>query len=161
QARPIRTPSLTKQMTELLVDELTGDRVILAPARALRPDTFRVQHEAPPATVADCPFCMGNEHETPPEVARIGDGAPDAPGWRVRVVPNKYPIVDAHEVVMLSPAHNKDFGALDDAEAIDVVTMLRDRCAFHLAQGFAIAQPFVNHARAAGASIEHPHAQVI
>jgi UDPglucose--hexose-1-phosphate uridylyltransferase len=86
---------------------------------------------------------------------------PDEPGWRVRVVPNKFPIVDAHEVVVLSPAHNRDFAALADTEAIEVVTMLRDRCAFHLRQGRMFAQAFVNHGRAAGASIEHPHAQVI
>ena len=67
-------------MQELLVDELTGDRVILAPARALRPDTFRVHAEQSPPSVASCPFCNGNEHETPPEVARIGPGAPDTPG---------------------------------------------------------------------------------
>ena len=104
-------------MQELLVDELTGDRVILAPARALRPDTFRVHGVQSPPSVARCPFCDGNEHETPPEVARIGPGAPDTPGWHVRVVPNKYPIVGdgvrgAHEVVIFSPAHDADFGAL-------------------------------------------------
>src|SRR5438270_297858 len=32
-------------MQQLLVDELTGERVILVPARALRPDTFRVHAE--------------------------------------------------------------------------------------------------------------------
>src|SRR4051812_8580472 len=104
-------------MQELAVDELTGDQVIFAPARALRPDTFRVEGTALPPAVASCPFCDGNESETPPEVARIGPGAPETPGWRVRVVPNKYPIVGdgvpgAHEVVILSPAHHADFGML-------------------------------------------------
>ncbi len=47
-------------MQQLLVDELTGDRVILAPARALRPDTFRV-HAEPGARRRRrrCPFCRG------------------------------------------------------------------------------------------------------
>src|SRR4051794_6215406 len=153
-------------MQELVVDPLTGDRVILAPGRALRPDTFRVQHEPAPPTVADCPFCAGNEHETPPEVARIGPGAPDAPGWRVRVVPNKYPIVGdgvdgAHEVVMLSPGHNADIGRLTIEQAIDVFAALRDRARFHLDRGCAYAQAFVNHGKAAGASIAHPHAQLV
>jgi UDPglucose--hexose-1-phosphate uridylyltransferase len=151
---------------ELRVDALTGDEVVLAPTRALRPDTFRVAPQPLPAAVATCPFCDGNEHETPPEVARIGPGAPDTPGWRVRVVPNKYPIVGdgvsgAHEVVILSPAHDADFSALTATQATDALLALRDRSQFHLAQGCLYAQPFINHGKAAGASIEHPHAQLV
>jgi UDPglucose--hexose-1-phosphate uridylyltransferase len=39
--------------------------------------------------------------------------------------------------------------------------MLRDRSRFHLERGSAYAQPFVNHGKTAGASIEHPHAQLV
>jgi UDPglucose--hexose-1-phosphate uridylyltransferase len=153
-------------MQQLLVDELTGDRVILAPARALRPDTFRVHADPLPASDAACPFCLGNEHETPPEVARAGSGAPDTPGWTLRVVPNKYPIVGdgvagAHEVVVFSPAHDADFGALSEPQAADVLFALRDRARFHLAQGCRYVQAFINQGKAAGASIEHPHAQLV
>ena len=153
-------------MQQLLVDELTGDRVILAPARALRPDTFRVHADPVPASVATCPFCGGNEHDTPPEVARLGAGNPDTPGWTLRVVPNKFPIVGdgvpgAHEVVIFSPAHNADLGALSQPAAADVLLALRDRARFHLAHGLRYAQAFVNQGKAAGASIEHPHAQLV
>ena len=34
---------------------------------------------------------------------------PGEPGWRVRVFPNLYPITDAHEVVVLSPDHDRTF----------------------------------------------------
>jgi UDPglucose--hexose-1-phosphate uridylyltransferase len=153
-------------MQQLLVDELTGDRVVLAPARALRPDTFRVQTDPRPANVATCPFCRGNEHETPPEVARRGEGGPDTPGWTLRVVPNKFPIVGdgvagAHEVVIFSPAHDADLGALTESAAGDVLGALRDRARFHLTNGCQYAQGFVNQGKPAGASIEHPHAQLI
>jgi UDPglucose--hexose-1-phosphate uridylyltransferase len=153
-------------MQQLLVDELTGDRVILAPARALRPDTFRVHAEPLPASVATCPFCRSNEHETPPEVARLGGGDPDTPGWTLRVVPNKYPIVGdgvpgAHEVVIFSPAHDADLGALSEHAAADALVALRDRARFLLAHGYRYAQAFVNQGKAAGASIEHPHAQLV
>jgi UDPglucose--hexose-1-phosphate uridylyltransferase len=152
-------------MQQLLIDALTGDQVILAPARALRPDTFRVQPQ-PPSTAVACPFCEGHEAETPPEVMRIGRGAPDTPGWEVRVVPNKYPIVGdgvagAHEVVMFSPAHDADLAQLTTQAGADVLFALRDRAAFHLAAGLRYAQPFVNHGKAAGASIAHPHAQLV
>jgi UDPglucose--hexose-1-phosphate uridylyltransferase len=153
-------------MHELLVDELTGDQVVVAPGRALRPGSFRVVAPPRAPSVAGCPFCEGNEDQTPPEVARVGPGAPDTPGWRVRVVPNKYPVVGdavpgAHEVVVLSPAHDADVADLDAAASADVFSALRDRTRFHLARGLAYVQPFVNHGKAAGASIEHPHAQLL
>src|ERR687897_973930 len=108
---------------------------------------------------------------TPPEVYRTGGGAPDAPGWSVRVVPNLYPIVGggnagpgakgAHEVVVLSPAHDKSFAQLDTAQATEVLTVLRDRVRHHLGAGHAFVQVAINQGRAAGASIEHPHAQLV
>jgi UDPglucose--hexose-1-phosphate uridylyltransferase len=155
---------------ELRRDELTGRWVLLTPGRATRPHTFRpTAPEAP--TSSPCPFCTGNEHMTPPEVFRTGRGAPDTPGWRVRVVPNLYPIVGgddarpgatgAHEVVVLSPAHDLSFAQLDDEQATEVLTVLRDRARHHLAAGHAFVQVAINHGRAAGASIEHPHAQIV
>ncbi len=153
-------------MQELLRDELTGDEVILAPGRALRPDTFHTPAIPLPAAVATCPFCAGNEHETPPEVSRRGPGAPDTPGWHVRVVPNKYPIVGdgvagAHEVVVLSPAHDADLGAVSVEQCAEMFLASRDRARFHLAHGHLQALPFVNYGKGAGASIEHPHAQFV
>ena len=148
---------------QLRIDELTGDHVIIAPARALRPDTFRVLEPPLPATDANCPFCEGHESETPPEVmrdrrrrtrhARAGGSAS---------FPTSFPIAPgAHEVVILSPAHNRDFGELDTDAAVDALQAVRDRVAFHFERGASYVQAFINHGRAAGASIEHPHAQVI
>jgi UDPglucose--hexose-1-phosphate uridylyltransferase len=158
-------------MPELRRDDLTGRWVLLAPGRAARPRTFPPAAPDAPATVADCPFCPGHEALTPPEVYRTGDGAPDTPGWRVRVVPNLYPIVGgadagpgatgAHEVVVLSPAHGTSFAQLTEQQAVEVFTVLRDRVRYHLAAGHAFVQVSINHGRAAGASIEHPHAQVV
>jgi UDPglucose--hexose-1-phosphate uridylyltransferase len=89
----------------------------------------------------------------------------------VRVVPNLDPIVGgddarpgatgAHEVVVLSPDHDKSFAQLAPDQAVDVMRMLRDRVRAHTAAGHVYVQAFVNHGRAAGASIEHPHAQVV
>jgi UDPglucose--hexose-1-phosphate uridylyltransferase len=157
-------------MSELQRDELTDRWVLLAPGRAIRPHTFPAPASSAPAPAA-CPFCTGNEHTTPPEVFRTGTGAPDTAGWRVRVVPNLYPIVGgddagpgatgAHEVVVLSPAHGHSFAQLDEAQAAEVLTVLRDRARHHLAAGHAFVQVVINHGHAAGASIEHPHAQVV
>jgi len=159
---------------ELRHDALTGRLVLLAPSRAGRPHTTSptaARGGAGGGEASDCPFCPGHEHETPPEVARTGDGPPDGPGWRVRVVPNLYPIVGgpgagrgatgAHEVVVLSPEHAAGFGALEADQATEVLTVLRDRARVHAEAGRAHVQVLINHGRGAGASIAHPHAQLL
>jgi UDPglucose--hexose-1-phosphate uridylyltransferase len=153
-------------VSELREDLLTGAQVIIAPGRSVRPDTFRTAMPVLPPTVPACPFCDGNESDTPPEVARRGRGEPDTRGWRVRVVPNKYPIAGsgvggAHEVVVLSPAHDRSVADLDDDAVAEVFGVMRDRVAKQLADGHVHAHAFMNHGRSAGASIEHPHAQVV
>ncbi len=146
-------------MSQLRHDPLSGHDVIVAEGRSARPTTF-AGATADAAGVEGCPFCPGHESQTPPELARTGAGAPGSPGWRVRVFPNLYPIVDAHEVVVLSPDHSRSFADLDDAEAADVVGMWRDRVRAHLDGGAAYAVAILNHLRGAGASIAHPHAQI-
>jgi UDPglucose--hexose-1-phosphate uridylyltransferase len=154
---------------ELRRDPLTGEVVLLAPGRAARPHTVGTAAGSTPAR--RCPFCPGHESDTPPEVARVGAGPPDGPGWRVRAFPNLYPIVGGakahdgatgeHEVVVLSPDHRRDLGGLDDDQTIAVFGVLRDRSRAHAQAGHAYVQVAVNHRREAGASIEHPHAQVL
>jgi UDPglucose--hexose-1-phosphate uridylyltransferase len=114
---------------------------------------------------------------TPPEVHRTGEGEAETTGWRVRVVPNLYPIVDspashdgregsvrvtgAHEVVILSPSHDASFAQLDPEQCVEVLTVIRERVRVHLAAGHRYVQVFVNQGKAAGASIAHPHAQIV
>ena len=162
RTRPTRCPRNLIAMSELRHDPLSGldvDRRRRARGAAV---TFAAR-PAPTPTPAPthCPFCPGHEAQTPPEVARTGAGAPDTPGWRVRVFPNLYPIVETHEVVVLSPDHDRSFGA---------ARRRRGRRGVHRAarpgahaprtSGTPYAVAILNHLRAAGASIAHPHAQV-
>ncbi len=115
----------------------------------------------PPA--AECPFCEGHEDLTPPELdaLRPDGGAPDTPGWTVRVVPNKYPVFEGgHEVIVHSPHHDRPLCAQPLAEVTDVVTMYQRRIAALCAGGAAAVTVILNHGRAAGASLSHPHSQV-
>jgi UDPglucose--hexose-1-phosphate uridylyltransferase len=157
-------------MSELRNDLVTGRPVLLAPGRSARP--YTVASTSPdPNALAKCPFCPGHEHETPPEVARRGPGAPDTPGWRIRVFPNLYPIVGgdhpgpggagAHEVVAFHPDHTVGLGGLADPEVVELFRVLRERAAVHAAADLAYVQVLVNQGRAAGASIAHPHAQLL
>jgi UDPglucose--hexose-1-phosphate uridylyltransferase len=85
-----------KPKPEIRLDQLTGLRTILAPARADRPFDFGgVPTESSEDAAEKCPFCERREDRTPPETwaDRPDGGGPDTPGWRVRAVPNLYPAV--------------------------------------------------------------------
>src|SRR5215207_7884961 len=86
--------SVAEQRPEIRLDQLTGLRTILAPARADRPFDFGgVATEPDPKAAENCPFCEGHEDRTPPETwaDRPGGGEPDTAGWRIRAIPNLYP----------------------------------------------------------------------
>ncbi len=159
-------------MPEYRHDPILDRRVIIAADRAARP--YTAQADAVPRSGPEhCPFCPGHEDQTPPETCRTGDGAPDTVGWTVRVVPNLYPIVGgdaksgtgdatgAHEVIILSPDHDAGFAQLTEDQAVGALLVMRDRARVHLDAGRAFVSVFVNQGRAAGASIEHPHAQIV
>ena len=77
---------------EIRIDQLTGLRTILAPARADRPNAFALD-ERPLPDPDGCPFCEGREDTTPGEVwaQRPQGGEENGPGWAQRAVPNLYP----------------------------------------------------------------------
>lgn len=139
-------------MSNVIQHPNTSSYVIFTPERQKR-------HPSQTAnTTADCPFCMGYESDTPPEVDRMGDGNPDTPGWQVRVVPNKYPITDIHEVIIHSPIHDQDIPDLPHEQVVKILTMYQKRLAFHEQNGRRIL--FNNAGKKAGMSLNHPHSQL-
>ena len=78
-------------MPELRKDPIVGRWVIIATDRAKRP--VAPKGEASPLAGAFCPFCEGQEDKTPHEILAYRDRGtrPNERGWRVRVVPNKFP----------------------------------------------------------------------
>ena len=91
-SRTLPPPALPNAPGELRQDPLSGGWVAITAGRAARPEAF-LGDLGPPRGPLGCPFCPGNEHMTPPEVWADRDPGtdPDRPGWRVRVVPNKFP----------------------------------------------------------------------
>ena len=174
-------------MPELRKDPITGRWVIISTDRAKRPTDF--VREAVKMKGGFCPFCPGNESKTPPEVLgfrSMADGGPEAlpdtPGWRVRVVPNKFPAlgiegnldrkaegmfdkmngVGAHEVVIETPEHNQTLATMPIKRVEDVIWAFRDRVIdLKKDKRFKYILIFKNHGEAAGASLEHPHSQLI
>ena len=75
-------------MNEIRCDPLSGYRVLIAEGRSARPRDYETSHVV--GSKSNCPFCAGNEKETPEEVLRVSP-ADDTDLWQVRVVRNKYP----------------------------------------------------------------------
>ncbi len=138
---------------------LSGKWTAITAARGVRPSDLG-------GSSAVCPFCEGNEALTPPELDAFRDdaSAPDEPGWRVRVVPNKYPALappqGRSEVIAHSPQHDDDLEQLPAAQVTDVVRMYQRRLAASEAAGDAAATIILNRGREAGASLAHPHSQL-
>lgn len=162
---------------------MTRRWVIIATERAARPTDFT--HDAiEPNDQDKCPFCEGREDRTPPEIFAIRDPgtAPNTPGWHVRVVSNKFPAlriegdtarshvgiytrmdgIGAHEVIIETTDHHAHLGLLPFDQVADVIRAYLQR--YHDLRGdtrFEYALLFRNHGRAAGASLSHPHSQLI
>ncbi|MBM3321394.1 MAG: DUF4931 domain-containing protein [Candidatus Eisenbacteria bacterium] len=170
-------------MSELRHDPIQKRWVIIATDRAQRPDSFAVE---PEKTIrgAFCPFCEGNEESTPPEITAIRDrgSRPNTPGWKIRVVPNKFPAlriegelersgegvydrvngIGAHEVVIESPDHHASITEFPIDHGATVYRVLQERHVDLLRDGrFRYVILFKNQGMSAGASLAHPHHQVI
>lgn len=171
-------------MPELRQDPVTGTWVVIATERAKRPSDFKRPAEHRKGADS-CPFCYGHEAMTPPEImAYRPQGERDTPGWSVRVVPNKFPALaieehpagvnlgndfyplqagyGAHEVIIESPDHEADLASHDRQQMKDILYALRERFAdLRRDRKLRYIQIFKNHGATAGASLEHPHFQLI
>jgi UDPglucose--hexose-1-phosphate uridylyltransferase len=169
-------------MPELRKDPVVGRWVIIATERARRPSDFASE---PVRRVGGaCAFCEGNEGQTPPEIlaGRGPESRPNGPGWSYRVVANKFPAlriegelepsgeglfdrmngVGAHEVVVETPTHLASLATLSVDAVTDVLVAFRERVVdLKKDPRFEYVLVFKNHGEAAGASLEHPHSQLI
>ena len=169
-------------MPELRKDPVTNSWVIISTERGKRPSDFGT--EPRPPRPGFCPFCPGNEEKTPPEIVvyRNDGAAPNTPGWRVRVVANKFPAlviegelerqtegiydkmsgVGAHEVIIETPDHDQTLPAMPEQKVEEVLWAYRDRILdLKRDPRFQYILVFKNHGEAAGASLDHTHSQLI
>ena len=168
-------------MSELRKDPIVGRWVIIAPERADRPQTIE---EAELNTFANDPFLEGREEITTPEIFAIRSAGtrPNGPGWKVRVIANKYPAlgvdgdlesrgdgmydvmhgVGAHEIIVECPHAEANLSHLPAEAVRDVLLayqsrlndLKRDTRLIH-------ALIFKNKGARAGASQSHAHSQLI
>ena len=169
-------------MSELRRDPIGGRWVIVDTDHPHKPEDY--EYEPQVYKGGTCPFCYGNESMTPPEIEAIRDSRtqPNSSGWQVRVVPNKFPAlqvegdierrglgmydmsngVGAHEVLIETPYHQKDISDLLNHEVENFLNMYCRR-ALDLINDmrFKYIMVFKNFGASAGASLEHPHTQII
>jgi len=141
----------------LRVDPFRGYPVFIAEDRSNRP------HQIDEACTDRCPFCAGNESDTPPPITQYADPSGEHP-WLMRVVPNKFPALDPnlHEVIIEGPKHTTEFRKLPPAIVRQTIRVYRDRLRHHAKNpNVKYVQIFKNSGAAAGASLSHCHSQVI
>src|SRR5437773_1375068 len=169
-------------MPELRKGPIVGRWVIIATDRAKRPVAPKI--EAPSGGGTFCPFCEGSENNTPLEILAYRDRSTrsNEKGWRVRVVPNKFPAlqiegdlnkrgdgiydkmngVGAHEVIIECPFHEISMANLSEENIRDVLWVYRDRLVdLKKDRRLLYGMVFKNVGAVAGASLEHSHSQLI
>jgi UDPglucose--hexose-1-phosphate uridylyltransferase len=163
-------------MSQFRQNPITKQWVLVAPSRGKRPDEYRtysVMHGVPEHD-PKCVFCAGNEDKNPTvyQYPKNGD-------WQIRVIPNKYPALqhdrpyrhkefyithsgDGDHRVIITKAHNEPV-ALQSIATVELTlqTFIDQIKALDAHPELAYVQVFHNHGRDAGASIVHPHHQLL
>jgi UDPglucose--hexose-1-phosphate uridylyltransferase len=171
-------------MPELRRDPVDGRWVIISTGPHKRRVDFHTSKYNGSTRGKGCPFCPGNESLTPREILAFREpgSQPNGPGWRVRVIPNKFPAlsvegnldregvgyydrmngVGAHEIVIESPEHDDVYATLSVSRLEEIFRAFRDRMVdLRGDKRFRYVMVFKNYGEAAGARIEHPHSQLI
>jgi UDPglucose--hexose-1-phosphate uridylyltransferase len=166
-------------VSQLRLNPLTGRWVTIVAKRAKRPSDFAPRAPEVDSDPSQCPFCPGHED---PNMEPL-DVVVSRGGWKMRVLPNLYPAFDGttgfvvhhlgpvhvtadasglHEVFIYTPNHNGGLHELDDNDAAELMRVVQHRLAVHAAAPeVRYTQVIINHGREAGASLAHPHAQIL
>ena len=171
-------------MSEIRQDPTTKEWVIVAPERAKRPQHIpkrALVHELP-SRDESCPFCPGNESQTPDEVLRLPSSA-KVSVWDVRVVPNRFGAlsgagdtarkteghlfrkmdgVGVNEVIIETPSHNTPMALMTYEHVEKVLLAYRARYnTLKKNRQLKFIGIFKNHGWASGTSLIHPHSQLV
>jgi len=167
-------------VSQLRLNLLTGRWVTVVPERAKRasdfaPRTIQVETDGD----SECPFCSDSSDREPPLAENTN---PDGT-WSMRVLPNRYPAFvgdesmavrnlgpvrvmaeasGVHEVFVFTPNHDGNISQLSDDSIAEFMQMLKSRLRAHEnTSNIRYTQAIINHGREAGASLSHPHGQLL
>lgn len=164
-------------MSQFRQNPISKHWVLIAPNRSKRLDELKSAPAMPqnlPEIVSKCVFCPGNEHANS-EIASFPKGA----NWEVRIIPNKYEALSnvpftrqvqfyvsragtgEHEVI-ITRKHNEPV-ALQSVQTVELTMKIFRQRLLDLIENRSLfyAQIFHNHGRDAGATLIHPHYQIL
>ncbi|MGL1935498.1 MAG: galactose-1-phosphate uridylyltransferase [Fibrobacterales bacterium] len=169
-------------MSEFRQNVTTGEWVIISKERAARPEDFKcslsTERDSLSGYDADCPFCKGNEHKATEKTHQIGDDH----NWTIRVFPNKFAALNTQadpkrvsngmhlkaggygisEVIVESPLHNANPALMSACHIKDILSAYKERYTTIASDSnISMVSIFRNHGPTAGASLNHPHSQII
>ncbi len=168
-----------KNISELRKDLVSGTWVAIATGRAKRPEMFKRKKKdlPPPSSEKDCFFCnLEKSGQLPPTmVVKKGND------WTTISIPNKFPAfsqrgdLDAHEVgpfsvingigfheVIITRDHYNQIGLLPVEWVKEVIDVYQARYIALMNRKFVnYISIFQNQGPSAGASVYHPHSQLI
>jgi UDPglucose--hexose-1-phosphate uridylyltransferase len=169
--------------TEIRRDPITGRSVVIDRAQFSRRTDFDLEAPRLEDRPSACPFCEGRESEAGPEILAWREGGPaNVPGWSVRVVANRHPMLrieggmeirtegrfetrdglGAHEVIIETPLHDQPLHTLDEDHLWRVLWAWRTRVQdLKRDSRFSSVVIVKNHGRAAGARLDHAHSQLV
>jgi UDPglucose--hexose-1-phosphate uridylyltransferase len=168
---------------QIRLNKVTREWVIYAPSRRKRPQDFQKISQARHSLTSverKCPFCTGNEPWS--ETILLEMPNPQKTSWQTRVVPNKFPALTPdentqrfsegiyiampgygqHEVIVESPDHHQNIATMSKQEVEIIIETYHKRYIdLMAAHENMMAIIFRNHGDRAGASLNHPHSQII
>lgn len=184
--KKIKDPKQAKFPSELRFDLVSKDWVVIATGRARRPETFKKEERTRKGvSPKECPFCQIQTQEPPTMIISKGKEVPLQNGipkdWTTIVIPNKFPafirdtdlneraegphqLMDAlgfHEVVVTRD-HEKSMAQFSVEQIKEVIDAYQERYLELMNESrINYVSIFHNHGAEAGASITHPHSQII
>jgi len=177
----------TKFPSELRMDAVSNDWVVIATGRARKPESFkkekRLKRNIPEK---ECPFCNIETQKKPILIMvngrKIGLTDKIPKNWTTVVIPNKYPAfaksevlderfegplykamdaVGSHEIV-ITKDHKKQIANLKIEQVKEIFDVYQERYLDLMNEKFvSYVSIFHNHGLGAGASVFHPHSQII
>lgn len=171
---------MRKGISELRQDVVSGDWVVIATGRGRRPHEFLSEKRViARQSKKGCPFDVVYKEAV---LLLFDNQEKKSTGWRVQVIPNKYPAFGAsgvcavfydkgpyhwtdgvgfHEVVVMRD-HTRSLAEMSDEEVELLMRAYQERyLALQKGECVQYVSIFHNHGRLSGATIAHPHSQII
>ncbi|MFC1644549.1 galactose-1-phosphate uridylyltransferase [Patescibacteria group bacterium] len=174
-----KTKKKTVNQSELRQDIITGDWVVIATGRAKRPEDFiKTKEEEFNDDVSNCFFCDPEASGQEKDVLMYVDSKDD---WSLRVFPNKYPAITRGKVprsleegpyyamtgtgyheIFVTRDHYRHMPDLEVEEIAEVFDAYSDRyLSLMKRSSVRFISIFNNYGKEAGASLSHPHSQLL